>query len=116
MTRKHLSNPWFSLIKEGTKIYEGRICEGYWSKIKIGDKITFYNEDGKDKESYNVEIEEISYYKSFKEGIEKVGLEKILPTQKDKNISTAINDVYYQYYTKESEEKYGIVLFKIKVI
>ena len=32
--RKHLSEPWFSLIKLGIKTVEGRLNKGVFSKIK----------------------------------------------------------------------------------
>jgi ASC-1-like (ASCH) protein len=38
---KHLSEPWFSLIKIGAKTCEGRLNKGEFSIMKKGDKIIF---------------------------------------------------------------------------
>jgi ASC-1-like (ASCH) protein len=38
---KHLSEPWFSLIKIGSKKCEGRLNKGDFSKMKKGDYILF---------------------------------------------------------------------------
>jgi ASC-1-like (ASCH) protein len=42
---KHLSEPWFSLIKIGAKTCEGRLNKGEFSIMKKGDKIIFINND-----------------------------------------------------------------------
>ena len=38
---KHLSEPWFSLIKLGLKTCEGRLNKGEFSKMKVNDTIEF---------------------------------------------------------------------------
>ena len=40
---KHLAEPWFTLVKIGMKISEGRVKKGIWKDIKRGDKIIFTN-------------------------------------------------------------------------
>ena len=110
--RKHLSQPWFDLIKNGTKEYEGRIYDGDWSQMKVGDKITFYN----DVKEYDVNIKEIKKFDSFKSGIESVGLEKVLPTEVDNSVDEAIKNVYYKFYSPKNEKKFGIGLFKFEVV
>ena len=39
---KHLSEPWFTLIKLGIKTCEGRLNKGDFSKMKINDTIEFF--------------------------------------------------------------------------
>ena len=39
--KKHLSEPWFSLIKLNLKTVEGRLNKGDFSKMNIGDTIIF---------------------------------------------------------------------------
>ena len=37
--KKHLSEPWFSLVKLNIKTIEGRLIKGDFSKMKINDII-----------------------------------------------------------------------------
>ena len=41
--KKHLSEPWFSLVNNGTKTIESRIYDDKRRIIQIGDTITFTN-------------------------------------------------------------------------
>ena len=43
--KKHLSEPWFSLINLKNKTIEGRLNKGDFKLMNVGDKITFYNDD-----------------------------------------------------------------------
>lgn len=72
--RKECKEPWFSLIKVGKKKYEGRVRKGYWSQVKIGDKITLYNNDNE----YVVEVRELLYFDDFKAAYRSLG-EQLLP-------------------------------------
>ena len=38
---KHLSEPWFTLIKLGIKTCEGRLNKGDFSNMKVNDTIEF---------------------------------------------------------------------------
>jgi ASC-1-like (ASCH) protein len=113
--RKHLSQPWFTLIKNGSKQYEGRIYDGDWAKMKVGDTITFFNNDNNETKEYTVTISEIKKFGSFKEAINSVGLEKVLPTEIKNTVEQAIENIYYKYYKPEIEKKFGIVLFKFNL-
>lgn len=43
---KHIANPhetpWLDWIEDGFKIYEGRVYQGDWREMKVGDIIDFY--------------------------------------------------------------------------
>ena len=43
--RKHLSDPWFSLMAVGYKTVEGRLNQGDWSSIQECDQIDWFNDD-----------------------------------------------------------------------
>lgn len=104
---KHLSEPWFSLVKLKLKTIEGRLNKGDFSKMNIGDTITFYNDDFNHRE-LKVIIKRISTYNTFEEYLRKETLKKCLPgfSRIDDGLS-----VYFKYFTKEQESK-----FKIKSI
>jgi ASC-1-like (ASCH) protein len=118
LIKKHLSQPWFNLIKYGIKTHEGRINkpDSFWSNIKINDIFIFYNED----EEYTVKVIEKLIYNNFKEGINDIGLKYVLPTEYEygNSIKKSINNVYYEQcgFKIEDELKYGIVMLKFEVL
>ena len=110
---KNISEPWFSLIKDGLKTVEGRLNKGDFASLIKGDCIKVVNNDLGFMRNYTIKITSIHKYTSFKEYLEKEKLEKCLP-----GIDT-IEDgvkVYYKYYSKEDEEKYKIVAIRFKII
>ena len=110
---KHLSEPWFSLIKVGLKKCEGRLNKNDFSKMKKGDKIVFTNDDFSFTRAFRVKITSIRTYNTFEEYLTNETLEKCLP-----GIDTMEQGlgVYFKYFTKEHESKYKIVAFRVKVI
>lgn len=107
--REHLSEPWFTEISQGRKTIEGRKNKGRFANMKIGETIEWYNEN---KFCY-CRITNVRYYPTFESYLLIEGLSKCLPMIK--TIEDGIN-VYYQYYTKEDEEKYGVVAIEIELI
>ena len=52
--KKHLSEPWFTLIKIGMKKSEARVNKDIWKEIKCGDEILFTNNDMGFQRNFNV--------------------------------------------------------------
>ena len=75
---KHLSEPWFSLIKLGLKKAEGRLNKGDFQNMKKNDIIVFQNNDFGSLRSFQVKITSTKKYISFKEYLKKETLEKCL--------------------------------------
>jgi ASC-1-like (ASCH) protein len=111
--KKHLSEPWFSLIKLKLKKCEGRLNKGDFSKMKEGDIIEFYNEDFDIKRKYKVKITKVNHYTTFKKYLENESLKKCLPGID--NINEGLK-IYFKYYSKENEKKYNIVAIRFKLI
>ena len=105
---KKVSEPWFSLMKLGLKKCEGRLNKGDFSKMKKGDTITFSNE----KRFFNCVITSIHHYKTFETYLQKEGLEKCLPSID--TIEEGVG-VYHKYYSKEDENKFGILAIRIRI-
>ena len=80
MLKKHLSEPWFSLVRDGKKTVEGRLDQGEWSRLKTGDTIEWYNSDTGSKRPIQTKVVGILCYLSFESLILSEGLEFILPT------------------------------------
>lgn len=103
--------PWFTYIKEGTKTVEGRKGTPNWKKIKVGDIITFVNEQ---KQQFNVSVTGVNVYKTEKGKsalewyLKKETLQRTLP---DPNIQTFEDGlkVYQQWSSKTEIDKYGFL-------
>lgn len=106
------AEPWFSLIKEGKKTVEGRICSDKYKNIKQGSTIKLKKFG--DNETYiYLEVLEVRKYSTFAEMIEKETLEKVLPIIE--TVENGVN-VYRQFYKQELELEKGVLALEIKVI
>lgn len=112
LLKKHLSEPWFSLVMLGKKKYEGRLNKGDFSMLNIGDVITFFNDDFGIHREFSVQVTKIRKYESFLLFLTSK-LRKTLPS-----ISTIEQGitVYRNYYTPKDEADYGIIAIKMKTI
>lgn len=109
---KNVSEPWFSLIKLGIKSCEGRLNKGDFSKMNKGDIIIFKNSEFIFARSCKCMITSIHDYNSFAEYLKNETLAKTLP-----GIDTLKDGckIYYTYFNKEDESKYGVKAFRIKI-
>lgn len=105
---KKISEPWFSLIKLGIKIVEGRLNKGEFVNMKPGDIILFTNNELGFERKFSIKIKNITYYDNFKMYLENETLEKCLPGID--NIEDGLY-VYYKYYKKSDELEYKIKAF-----
>lgn len=110
--RKNCSEPWFSIINLGLKPVEGRLNKGDFAKLQVGDTITFFNEDFNYRE-FTVKVTKLTYYKTFEAYLRKETLKKCLPGIK--TIKDGLS-VYYKYFTKEQEEKFGVVCISVELL
>lgn len=113
--RKHLSEPWYSLVYDGIKTVEGRLNVGDFGKMCVGDCVEFWNNEcevGR-KQKFVVRIERIAEYATFKDYLVGEGLKKCLPVidNIDKGVAT-----YHKYYSPEDETKFGVKAFGIRKI
>jgi len=109
---EHLSEPWFSLISLGLKTVEGRKNKGKFKDMRIGETIEWVNEDF-NKRTVLTEIIGKREYKKFDEFLTKEGLDRCLPGIKTIDVGLS---VYYKYFTKEDEERYGVMAIELRVL
>jgi ASC-1-like (ASCH) protein len=110
---KHLSEPWFSLIKVGIKTVEGRLNRNDINAIHIGDVISFYNNDFGFSRKFKVEITNFTLYESFRSYLEVEQLSNCLPGID--TIEEGIS-VYRKYYNEVDELTYGIKALKFRLV
>lgn len=111
--RKHLSEPWFSLMAVGCKTVEGKLNCGDWTSIQKGDQIDWYNDDFGLKREFRTVILSKRVYQSFTSYLITEGLNKTLPTIE--NLEDGLK-IYYLYYKPKDEEKHGIVALELQVV
>ena len=109
---EYLSEPWFTLISLGLKTVEGRKNKGRFKEMKVGDIVEWTNDDFKPRKVLT-RITEKKNYKTFEEYLRKEGLQKCLPGMP--SIEHGLS-VYFKYFTKEDEAKYGVTAIRIQVI
>ena len=85
--KKHLSEPWFSLVHEKKKTSEGRLNKGDFKDMQKGDIIEFFNDETKVKK-FRVKVIGKHRYKTFKNMIKAERLKNVLPCPTDAIKST----------------------------
>ena len=109
MKEINVQEPWFTYIKNSKKVIEGRLNKGTFSELKKNDIIKIKNNE----DECSVQILKIKKYDTFEEYLTQEGLKRTLPSIK--TIQEGVN-IYYKFYTKENEKKYGILAIYIKLI
>lgn len=106
-----VSEPWFSLIRDGIKKVEGRKGSPTWIDIKIGDVII-----SNGKEKFKMKI--VGIHKYYGENC----LENYLKTEKIENVLPGIGTIeegmkIYMSppinWTQQELNKYGILAFQL---
>lgn len=110
---KHLSEPWFTLVKTELKTIEGRLAKGDFQKLQPDDEITFINHDYGLERSVKCNIAGITRFNTFRDLLESNLLKQCLP-----GIETVDDGVtiYRQFYTPDDEETYKVLAIELKVL
>lgn len=114
-----LNEPWFSLIRDGKKIVEGRLDKGWVKSLKPFDMIEFKRVTPKEElnpdivPKIDVIVTDIKRYRKFIDLFDDVELENVLPGIKTYNDGVTI---YRQWYSEEKEKELGVVGIFVKVI
>ena len=113
--RKHLVDPWFTLVANSIKKVEGRLNKGDFAKLRIGDEIEFYNDDIEGvSRTATVTVDAIRKYKSFRAMLSSEGLATVLPLKEITSDKTGVA-LYRGFYSKEDEDTYGVLAIKFSL-
>ncbi len=120
---EHLSQPFFNNVRDGLKIFEGRLNKGKFAK---GDRIVWYNDDCSNdlnsgnklsRQECSTQVISTMIFKSFEEAIIAVGLKNILPSEAiDSDIKTAVNNTYRKFYSIDREIELGVIILHLAPI
>ena len=105
-----LNNEPFMKIKDGRKTIELRLNDEKRQLLKINDYIEFTNRDNEEK--ILVEVEDLYHYPSFEE-LYKHFDKSSLGYNEDEEANPSDMD---KYYSKEEQDKYGVLGIKVKII
>ena len=98
-------------MKNGTKRTEIRLNDEKRKNIKIGDEILFKKEPEL-KEEISTQIVNLIVKRNFKELIRNLDVSEY--SDKSESEEKFLKDLY-RFYTKDQEEKYGVVGIQIKI-
>lgn len=107
-----LNPKYFEYIKYGTKSVEIRLNDEKRKNIKVGDEIIFQKEPEL-KEEIHTKIINLTVKNNFTELINILKPSQYSDVSKSKD--EFLGDLY-KFYTKEQEEKYGVVGIEIKKV
>lgn len=106
-----LNSKYFEYMKNGTKRVEIRLNDEKRRDIQIGDEIIFKKEPELTNEIHT-KIIDLKIKKSFKELINFLDISQY--ADKSESEEQFLKDLY-KFYTKEKEEKYGVIGIEIKL-
>lgn len=106
-----LNPKYFEYMKNGTKRTEIRLNDEKRKDIKIGDEIVFLKEPELEEE-ITTQIVNLIVKRNFKELIRNLDVSEY--SDKSESEEKFLKDLY-RFYTKDQEEKYGVVGIQIKI-
>lgn len=103
-----VNEPWHTMIEKGEKTIEGRLHEGRYAELKVGDKIAIFPET---TPFFIVKtIVNLHIYDSFSSLLER-HLAQTLPGVRD--VASGV-EVYRQFFSQDDERRYGVVGIEIE--
>ena len=107
-----LQPKYYNFILNGTKRIEIRLFDEKRRKINIGDVIKFKNEQNLD-ESFKVKVIGLLRYNSFDDMFKDYDISIL----SDKSMTKEeLKNVLEEFYTKDEQEKYGVIGIRIELI
>lgn len=106
-----LKEEYYNYMLYGTKKIELRLNDEKRRKVKKGDKIKFIKDENHDEYFYVI-VEDLLYYESFDKLIDDNDISLLVDKSINKEKLLKILD---SFYTKEEQNKYGVVGIKIKL-
>ena len=107
-----LQPEYYNFILNGTKRIEIRLYDEKRQQIKIGDIIKFLKEPELN-ESFNAKVVGLLRYNSFEEMFKDFDISIL---SDDSMTKDELISVLEQFYTKEKQEKYGVLGIRIELI
>lgn len=107
-----LNPKYFEYMKNGTKEIEIRLNDDKRKNLKIGDEIIFQKEPELKEELYTT-VEKLFVEKSFEDAIMNLEIQQYADQKETRE--NFLKDLY-KFYTKEQENKYGVIAIKVRKV
>lgn len=93
-----VQEPYYTFIKQGQKTVEGRLAKAKYLELKKGDLIKIND--------LVLIVNKVREYSTFREMLQAEGFKYLIPNAN--TVQEAVK-AYYKFYTKQDEEKWGVV-------
>lgn len=110
MVSMSLNDPWYQHVRDGLKIYEGRLWTSKTSSLKPGDELFFKHVS---QPTLKVKVVEIVRYKTFEEALSCLKLSEVLPGLL--TLEEGI-EVYAKFFPLSAQQENGVCMIKIEVV
>ena len=107
-----LNPKYFEYMKNGTKEIEIRLNDDKRKILKTGDEIIFQKEPELKEELYTT-VENLFVEKSFEDAIMNLEIQQYADQKETRE--NFLKDLY-KFYTKEQENKYGVIAIKVRKV
>lgn len=108
-----LNSPWYELVRDGKKLYEGRRALPSILTLSIGEIIFISHHTDVTLPSYQVIVTSLALYNTFEEALTELPLDKVLPLP-EITIEEGVK-IYQKYVSLATQQRDGVVLIGIKV-
>ena len=108
----NLNAEYFNLIKSGEKIFEGRLNDEKRKDMKSGNVIRFFKEPDRN-EYFDALILQRLEFADFDHMLKIINKKDL---GFDGKTNQEVLDVYHSFYSKEDENLYGVVAFKVVLL
>lgn len=109
-----LNDPWFEMVRDGRKHYEGRRNHGKVQNIKCGDVIEIRHHTNPDATPYNVRVVSILTFPLFRDALSVLPIQQVLPID---NITIEHGVlIYQQYVSLDTQRRDGVLMLELAPI
>lgn len=106
----NLQPKYYDFMKDGTKRIELRLYDEKRQKIELGDEIEFYKSE---TEKFKAKVVGLIRYQSFEDLFKDFPIEILADKTMTKD---ELLNVLSEFFTKEKQQKFGVVGIRIKII
>lgn len=110
MRQLTLNSPWYELVRDGKKRYEGRRALPSILSLTVGERICVKHHTDAALPAYVVTVTSIARYKTFEDALESVPVDAVLPGM---TVAEGVR-VYQRYVSLATQVRDGVVLIGVE--
>ena len=114
MRQLTLNSPWYELVRDGKKCYEGRRALPSILSLAVGEIISISHHTDASIPNFEVVVTSLARYKTFEEALTHLPLDEVLPVP-EMTVEEGVK-IYQKYVSLATQKRDGVVLIGLKVI